>query len=95
MDPSLKERLVLRVNELHHDLEEAEYGEVNERMFGSEWQRWKECFNLHFCKKMRIMELGVGTGFVWARAIHSNSRSFLRRKDDRFPSLTALLTPSS
>jgi ubiquinone/menaquinone biosynthesis C-methylase UbiE len=61
-------RLVLRVNELFHDLEEAGYEDVHPEIFQREQRRWEKIFDrflpLLKSTKRTVLDCGTGTGFV-------------------------------
>ncbi len=59
-----KEKLVLRINELHHDLESERYHDSNNKMFQSEQLHWKRFFEELSFKNITILEIGTGTGFL-------------------------------
>ncbi len=59
--------LVLRVNELFHDMEGAAYGDVHPEIFESEQRRWERLLDVHVgshTTSMRCVDIGCGTGFV-------------------------------
>lgn len=59
-------RLILRVNELFHDLEGEEYERQHPEIFTMERKRWEEMFSRHLPKNPNrtIVDIGAGTGFV-------------------------------
>ncbi|HEX2971021.1 MAG TPA: class I SAM-dependent methyltransferase [Tepidisphaeraceae bacterium] len=59
--------LVLRVNEIYHDVEEAEYQNRHPEIFEHEAARWRrigERLVAGHTGPMRILDIGCGTGFV-------------------------------
>lgn len=59
--------LVLRVNEVFHDMEGAAYGDVHPEIFGSERRRWERSLDTHVAGHagaVRCVDIGCGTGFV-------------------------------
>lgn len=73
-------RLVLRVNELFHDLEGKQYDDVHPEIFTVERQRWDRLarsFLLSIPSPRSILDIGAGTGFVGERLLP------LLRKGDR------------
>ncbi len=61
-----KEKLVLRVNELYHDLAKDDYeSTTNLKMFRQEKERWHKMGNFFKNKKsITILDIGTGAGFV-------------------------------
>ncbi len=59
------EKLVLRVNEVYHDLEEN-YEKVHPEIFQKEKQRWVNvaCELFDLSKGLTVIDVGSGTGFV-------------------------------
>ncbi|MGE5608969.1 MAG: class I SAM-dependent methyltransferase [Bacillota bacterium] len=59
--------LVLRVNEIYHDVEEAEYQNRHPEIFEHEAARWRrlgERFLAGHPEPMQVLDIGCGTGFV-------------------------------
>lgn len=59
--------LVLRVNELYHDLEGADYAHIHPEIFEAEWRRWDALlrrFVTPMSRPVRCIDVGCGTGFV-------------------------------
>lgn len=60
--------LVLRVNELFHDLEGAEYANIHPEIFAVELNRWNALLALHLPDAphppLHCVDVGCGTGFV-------------------------------
>ncbi len=71
-------RLVLRVNELFHDLEGKDYENVHPEIFAQEQERWDRLLPHHLpvTTPRRILDIGAGTGFVGERLL-----PFLRAGD--------------
>lgn len=63
---SNKERLVLRVNELYHDLAIEDYeSTTNLAMFKQEKERWQKMKDFFKNKKsITVLDIGTGTGFI-------------------------------
>ena len=64
--------LVLRVNELFHDLEGAEYANVHPEIFEAEGRRWDRLLDRFVARAMHPMhciDVGCGTGFVSERVM--------------------------
>ncbi len=61
-----KEKLVVRVNELYHDLAKEDYDSTtNLEMFRQEKERWQKIKNLFKNKKsITVLDIGTGTGFI-------------------------------
>lgn len=65
-------QLVLRVNELFHDLENKEYEHVHPEIFEHEKQRWDRMLKTHLSAAdtpRTIVDIGAGTGFVGERLL--------------------------
>lgn len=59
--------LVLRVNEIYHDIEGRDYDRKHDDIFQGEMNRWRNIANKYFADnadKVRILDIGTGTGFV-------------------------------
>lgn len=59
--------LVLRVNEVFHDMEGATYSDVHPEIFESERLRWERLLDRHVAGhegNIRCVDVGCGTGFV-------------------------------
>jgi len=72
-------KLVLRVNELYHDIEGSEYENKHPNIFIDEvmnWQRMGKQFISKESKKISILDIGTGTGFV-----PLNIGMFLKKND--------------
>jgi SAM-dependent methyltransferase len=64
------EALVLRVNEIYHDVEEAEYENRHPEIFQREAERWRALagrFISGHAGPIRLLDVGSGTGFVPAQ----------------------------
>lgn len=63
---SYEESLVLRVNEIYHDLEGDKYSQKHEDIFVGEQDNWKKIISNLFAEgeNYTVLEVGVGTGFV-------------------------------
>lgn len=62
--------LVLRVNELFHDLEGAAYADVHPEIFEAELKRWDSLLAKRLTpmpRPLRCVDVGCGTGFVSER----------------------------
>ena len=62
--------LVLRVNEVFHDVEGADYAGVHPEIFAGAAGRWDEIARAEIAPRprpLRIMDVGCGTGFVAQR----------------------------
>lgn len=61
-----RRRLVLRVNELYHDAENAAYADMHPEIFVAEQRRWSRMLRAHLPKgkALRCLDIGAGTGFV-------------------------------
>lgn len=58
-------KLVLKVNEIYHDIEEAEYEHRHPEIFIFEQERWKRIGEEVLPKFPKtILDMGTGTGFV-------------------------------
>lgn len=67
MAPASRDRLVLRVNEIYHDLENREYDGKHPDILEDEIQRWKRFGSRRLAGNrpaMDVLDLGCGTGFV-------------------------------
>lgn len=65
-------RLVLRVNELFHDLEGETYDTVHPEIFRNEVDRWDRILAQkfrHLDTPMTLVDIGTGTGFVGDRLL--------------------------
>lgn len=65
-------KLVLRVNELFHDLEGEDYEDVHPEIFEREKQRWDYLLNDYLKdtpEPRTFVDLGAGTGFVGERLL--------------------------
>lgn len=65
-------RLVLRVNELFHDLEGETYDSVHPEIFQNEVDRWDRILGERLSWKnspMTLLDIGTGTGFVGDRLL--------------------------
>lgn len=67
--PTEDRKLVLRVNELFHDLEGEEYDDIHPEIFEREKERWEQVFRqiLPVQQKsgpMTCLDIGAGTGFI-------------------------------
>lgn len=58
--------LVLRVNEIFHDLEGEEYEHIHPEIFEQERDRWNRMLDRHLPQgqPLTVLDLGTGTGFV-------------------------------
>ena len=65
-EPKYSEELVLRVNELFHDLTTELYQAIHAEMGGTERARWERIADrfLHFQAPAMIADVGTGNGFV-------------------------------
>jgi len=64
---SEKSQLVLRVNELFHDIEQSDYDDKHDDIFVGEKERWNRIGKMLFEGKnssFTILDIGTGTGFV-------------------------------
>ena len=62
--------LVLRVNEVFHDVEGAAYADVHPEIFAGESERWDEIARSEVAplpRPLRVLDVGCGTGFVAGR----------------------------
>jgi SAM-dependent methyltransferase len=62
--------LVLRVNELFHDMEGAAYADVHPEIFDAELERWDALLAKRLAdlpRPLRCVDVGCGTGFVSER----------------------------
>ena len=61
-----RRRLVLRVNELYHDAENAAYADMHPEIFVAEQRRWARLLRAYLPqgKRLRCLDVGAGTGFV-------------------------------
>lgn len=62
-----KTKLVLRINELYHDIEDSDYEHKHPEIFMDEQLRWDMLAQNYFSKiskKLNILDIGSGTGFV-------------------------------
>ena len=67
MPPVSRDRLVLRVNEIYHDLENAEYDDKHPDIVENEIPRWKRLGSRILAGNRPpadVLDLGCGTGFV-------------------------------
>lgn len=74
-----KSRLVLRINELFHDIEQADYDDKHDDIFVDEkkrWERFGENFLKHNENAITVLDIGSGTGFV-----PMNLAQYLKAKD--------------
>jgi len=74
-----KSRLVLRINELFHDIEQADYDDKHADIFVDEkerWERFGENFLKHNENAITVLDIGSGTGFV-----PMNLAQYLKKKD--------------
>lgn len=60
------EKLVLRVNELFHDIANDNYEDIHVEMNGSEYQRWQRISEefLPHTTPITVLDIGTGQGFV-------------------------------
>lgn len=59
------EQLVLRVNELFHDLSDGQYSDVHEEILGVEAERWKRSAERYLPPSPRVIaDIGTGMGMV-------------------------------
>jgi ubiquinone/menaquinone biosynthesis C-methylase UbiE len=59
------EQLVLRVNELYHDLSEGHYGDVHREILGAEGERWRRLAPAFLPPSPRVFaDIGTGMGMV-------------------------------
>ncbi len=62
-----KQKLVLRINELFHDIEGEEYQKKHSDIFTGETNRWKNAAKKYFTdylSPVTVLDIGSGTGFV-------------------------------
>ena len=70
LNPELRKRLtsqlILRANELYHDLENASYDERQQGWFAAEEALWRRLANEHLLgiSPLRVLDFGCGTGLV-------------------------------
>lgn len=66
MEPIYSEQLVLRVNELFHDLTNELYQEIHSEMGATEQERWERMADqyLRFERPATVADVGSGNGFV-------------------------------
>lgn len=73
MMPKVANRqLVLRVNELFHDMEGEAYSLLHPEIFLMEKKRWEKILTTFFEKKntpITVLDIGAGTGFVGERLL--------------------------
>jgi len=62
----LSSQLILRANELYHDLENASYDERQQGWFAAEEALWRTLANEHLLgiSPLRVLDFGCGTGLV-------------------------------
>ena len=62
----VSEKLILRINELYHNLEHEVYQERHTNMFAKESEKWKDIAEKYLNTKQPItcLDYGTGTGFV-------------------------------
>ena len=70
LDPELRKQLtselILRANELYHDLENAGYDERQQGWFAAEEALWRKLAQEHLLRMspLRVLDFGCGTGLV-------------------------------
>jgi ubiquinone/menaquinone biosynthesis C-methylase UbiE len=66
MDEANRDRLVVRVNEVYHDVEKGEYEYKHPEIFAEERARWRRVAERFIASSqpLRVLDVGSGTGFV-------------------------------
>ncbi|MFH1514281.1 MAG: class I SAM-dependent methyltransferase [bacterium] len=73
-EASYPSELVIKVNEVFHDVEESDYDEKHPEIFKQEGERWQRVFKDILVQRTQapvtLLDIGVGTGFVPVQIAH-------------------------